>query len=98
MRFSLRLEPVPDPLDLNNGARKITMSAYVYDLRGRQVRTLYVNQARPVLAASGLAYRDYDVWDGRDQSGAIVPPGVYVVRIITEPGVCRALGAFAVVR
>jgi hypothetical protein len=98
MRFSLRLEPVPDPLDLNNGARKITMSAYVYDLRGRQVRTLYVNQARPVLAASGLAFRDYDVWDGRDQSGAIVPPGVYVVRIITEPGVCRALGAFAVVR
>ena len=98
IHFNMTLEPVPDPLDLNNGARKISMSAYVYDLRGRSVRTLYQNMSRPVLAPSGPAYSAYDTWDGRDQNGAIVPPGVYIVRIVTEPGVCRALRAFAVVR
>jgi hypothetical protein len=98
MHFNVRLEPEPDPLDLNNGARKISMSAYVYDLRGHEVRTLYVSQARPVLAPGGLAYSAYDTWDGRNQNGEIVPPGIYIVRVITEPGVCRALRAFAVVR
>ena len=98
IHFNVRLEPEPDPRDLNNGARKITMSAYVYDLRGREVRTLYESQGRPVLAPGGPAYAAYDVWDGRDRNGAIVPPGIYIVRIITEPGVCRALRAFAVVR
>jgi hypothetical protein len=47
----------------------------VYDLRGRVVRTL---------EASGPA--GVSTWDGEDESGRAVPPGVYFARIGSGPG------------
>ena len=98
LRFHVQIEPAPNASDPNNTARKLQMSAYVYDLRGRIVRTLYQNQTRPVLDPNDASYRDSDAWDGRNQDGAIVPPGIYVLRVVTEPGVCRTLRSFVVVR
>ncbi|MBI2505370.1 MAG: gliding motility-associated C-terminal domain-containing protein [Candidatus Latescibacteria bacterium] len=51
----------------------------LYDLGGRQVRSL-VDQER----VGGL-YRE--VWDGRDEGGAPVPPGVYVMLIRVHSGI-----------
>jgi hypothetical protein len=49
----------------------------IYDLSGRQVR---------VLAAVAEANGRYEGkgWDGRDESGQLVPPGLYVLRIAVE--------------
>jgi len=98
LRWDVSLEPPPDPSDPDNGARKIQLSAYIYNLRGHAVRTLYTSQERPVLRPNDPAYHVFDSWDGRDDSGAIVPPGIYMVRLVTEPGVCRLIRSFVVVR
>jgi hypothetical protein len=49
----------------------------VYDLSGRRVRLLHQGPE-----ANGR-YED-KVWDGRDQAGKWVPPGLYLVRIAVE--------------
>jgi len=49
----------------------------VYDVRGRQVRRLLAGEA---LAAGPHSV----VWDGSSDSGAEVPPGVYLCRIRAE--------------
>ena len=97
-RFRFTLDPPPDPGDPNNTARTVSVSAYVYDLAGRLVRVLYVNDSRRVLDPATSAAGIRDAWDGRDRNGAIVLPGVYVVRVVTEPGVCRALRSVVVAR
>lgn len=65
----------------------------VYDLRGRLVRRLIPRRGcGPVELEPGLYGRE-DAgdpcvvlrWDGRDESGATVPPGVYLLRLRT-PG------------
>ena len=72
---SVRVSPNPsrDGTRLEYATRsdaKVTLG--VYDLAGRQVRSL-VNGFQPA--------GDYSVrWDGRDASGARVKPGVYFVR------------------
>jgi hypothetical protein len=53
----------------------------VYDARGRLVRTLRPDQ---VMAAPG----EDVVWDGRDDRGVAVPPGLYLARLQTA-GVVR---------
>lgn len=99
IHFSLKMEPTPDPADPNNQVRTVLTSAFVYDMHGRPVRTLYTGLARPVLDVNDPVLHDrYDSWDGRDDRGAIVPPGIYVVRLVTGQGECRALRSFAVVR
>jgi hypothetical protein len=99
IRFKLQIDPQPDPSDPNNLVRGVTTSAYIYDLRGRAVRTLYAGVSRPVLDVNWAAVHDqYDWWDGRDDHGTIVPPGVYVLRVVTGQGTCRALRSFAVIR
>lgn len=45
----------------------------IYDLAGRQVRDLSVETGQP----SGLHRLG---WDGRDEGGALLPPGIYLVR------------------
>ncbi|HET7225413.1 MAG TPA: FlgD immunoglobulin-like domain containing protein [Candidatus Eisenbacteria bacterium] len=52
--------------------RAVEVAVRIYDLSGRIVRTLTGAQA-----AAGMQHVR---WDGRDQSGRLVPPGVYVVR------------------
>lgn len=53
--------------------------AAVYDVRGRRVRQL--------LAGENLAAGPHGIaWDGRDDSGAEVPPGVYLCLVRAEGG------------
>jgi hypothetical protein len=53
------------------------VSVGVYDLQGRRVRDLSVQEERP----SGEHRLP---WDGRDEGGRLVPPGMYLVRIRFE--------------
>ena len=48
----------------------------VWDLSGRQVRQVYAG-----LDGVGAYER---VWDGRDESGRLVPPGLYLYRVAVE--------------
>ena len=50
------------------------MRVTVHDLHGRRIREL----ARPYTSPSG---RHAIVWDGRDDAGRRVRPGVYLVRV-----------------
>lgn len=95
LNFSLHLDPPPDPSDPQSELRTVILSANVFDLHGRFVRNLYVSQTRPVLAPNDPAF---DVWDGRDSQGRIVPAGIYALRSVVEPNLCRATRAFVVAR
>ena len=95
LRFAVDLQPRLDPNNAIDQQRKVDLTANVFDLRGRFVRNLYVNQNRPALEPNDSAA---DVWDGRDERGQLVPPGVYVLRTVIEPGLSRATRAFVVVR
>ena len=62
--------------------RPTDVEVKVFDLTGRQVRTLYQGadlsghyDARTV---SKLA------WDGRDDTGAMVPPGLYLISLLVD--------------
>ena len=48
----------------------------VWDLSGRRVRQVYAG-----LDGVGAYER---VWDGRDESGRLVPPGLYLYRVAVE--------------
>ncbi|HET7224362.1 MAG TPA: FlgD immunoglobulin-like domain containing protein, partial [Candidatus Eisenbacteria bacterium] len=49
-----------------------------YDLAGRE---------RRVLAAAALPAGEHAIrWDGRDDRGARLPPGLYLVRLTTGAG------------
>jgi len=71
------------------------VTAEIYDLRGGRVRILYRNDPRIVTAVSNPTL---DTWDGRDDSGRLVPGGIYLLRFVVEPGVYRTTKAFSVVR
>lgn len=58
----------------------------VYDLAGRQVRDLSFERAN----ASGEHALQ---WDGRDESGSVVVPGVYVLRVHFAADADEGLGA-----
>ena len=64
---------------LRAGAVSGPVSVFVYDTRGRQVRSLFRG---PVLAGSQRLVS----WDGRDDAGAQAPAGVYFVSF-DAPGV-----------
>ena len=51
------------------------ISIHVYDLAGRRIR---------MLSDDGLAQRYRFTWDGRDEGGAMVPPGTYLVEVEIE--------------
>jgi len=81
--FKLRLDP-NDPADQ---LRSVRVSATVHNLRGEKVRDLYFLDERPALdqrdpCITGGRLVCSDVWDGRDNVGRLVPPGVYVLRLI----------------
>jgi flagellar hook assembly protein FlgD len=58
----------------------------IFDVRGRLVRRLPLN-------AEGAV-----VWDGRDENGYDVPPGVHLVRSIRADGSAIAVKRLVVVR
>ncbi len=89
----------------------IQVSASVYDMRGRLIRVLYTQSSRCGRDASRYSgdteescgdAATVDAWDGRDAHGDLVPPGIYVLRVVG--GGCNVLGTaridrgFAVVR
>lgn len=86
-----RLNPA-DPIDQ---ARKFRFTAEVYDLRGRRVRAMFTGQERQALTPLDASQ---DTWDGRDDRGRIVPPGIYVLRTVIEPNLSRSLRSVVVVR
>ncbi|MEO5616823.1 MAG: hypothetical protein ABIS67_03550 [Candidatus Eisenbacteria bacterium] len=97
--FRVRLDPPLNPNEPIDGARRVTYSADVYDASGRRVRNLFLNlnvsalNADTELAQAGLAR-----WDGRDAAGRLVPPGIYVLRVVIEPNLDRVSRALVVVR
>jgi hypothetical protein len=58
----------------------------IFDVRGRLVRRLPLNEAGAV------------IWDGRDEGGLDVPPGVHLVRSIRADGSSIAVKRLVVVR
>jgi flagellar hook assembly protein FlgD len=56
----------------------------IYDLSGRQVREIPAG-----LLQSGSTRMD---WDGTDDDGAALPPGMYSIRVEgAGPAICRAV-------
>lgn len=75
----------PNPFALNRNASTVISyrtpesgmtTLKVYNLLGREVRTL-VNEARP-------AGRTTVTWDGRNNTGRVVPAGIYVYKLTTN--------------
>ncbi len=59
-------------------AREVAVELAIHDLAGRRVRTL-------VQGAMGAGVH-LARWDGRDESGRAVAPGVYLARLVTPEG------------
>jgi hypothetical protein len=75
----------------------VYLTGRIYSSSGRLLRTLFAEEAM-VLSPSPAA----KTWDGRDDSGAIVPGGVYVIAVSGGPGrdasKNTATASFAVIR
>ena len=97
LTFDLRLAPPLDPNDPINAGRTGGLSANVFDLRGRFIRNLYINQQR-LAADPNSGYESFDRWDGRDEEGNLVPAGVYILRCVLEPNASRVTRSLVVVR
>lgn len=72
----------PNPFSLSTSirfelSRPASAHLEIYDVRGARVATLTDGQ---VLPAGGHA----TTWDGRDHTGRLVPPGIYLVRLEAE--------------
>jgi hypothetical protein len=101
VQFRFRLSPALDPGDPLSQLRTVDLSANVFDLRGNFVRNLYVSDRRsafPQVCTDCLSDPNWDVWDGRDADGRIVPAGVYVLRVVIEPNLSRTTRSVVVVR
>jgi hypothetical protein len=70
-------EAVPVVLRLTAAARGRRLTVRVHDLLGRPLRTLVEGQR---FGSEGAF-----LWDGRDERGAPVPPGLYVIRAEALP-------------
>jgi hypothetical protein len=95
VHFRFGVTPPVAPDDPLAGSRTVDLSANVFDLRGRFVRNLYIYDRRSALDPGDPAL---DVWDGRDEAGRIVAPGVYVLRLVIEPNLSRQTRSLVVVR
>ncbi len=97
--FHVTLSPPLNPNDPLDQARTCTFSANIFDARGRWVRNLFLNTTVPALTAD-QSLRDLGLtqWDGRDGNGARVSPGIYILRLVIEPNLDRAVKALVVVR
>jgi hypothetical protein len=79
--FRVQLDPPPDPANEFHAITGVRVLADIYDLRGRFVRRLLPAASFRVLE---LGSRSLAGWDGRDESGRIVEPGIYVLRVEQE--------------
>jgi hypothetical protein len=59
-------------------SKREEVSIGVYDVRGRKIRSVFAESAEPG--------NHKIVWDGRDDSGRAVAPGLYLCRMKTESG------------
>lgn len=77
--------------DISHLTEAVPMALGVFDLAGRQVAELPL--------ASGQSGRHHLTWDGRDDQGERVPPGLYVVQleVQTDSGTKRSHRVLAVV-
>lgn len=78
-------------------------SMWVYDLKGRKVRTLFTKERLDVDAVTGSRTYNGPVgsvdpfadsrlsWDGKDDNGAYVPMGIYIVVFEGEDGSSRII-------
>lgn len=97
--FHVRLDPPLDPNEPIDQARRAIFSANIYDASGRWVRNLFLNANVPAISADeALRAAGQSAWDGRDASGRLVAPGIYVLRVVIEPNLDRATRALVVVR
>ncbi|MBN1827394.1 MAG: hypothetical protein JW958_14130 [Candidatus Eisenbacteria bacterium] len=95
LHFTFALDPEPNPNDPFDALRGITVTAEIYDMRGRMIRTLAREDERSVIAPENP---ELDRWDCRDVDGDLVPGGIYILRFVVEPGVFRTTKAFSVIR
>lgn len=75
--------------------RSVSLTAEIYDLRGERHRLLYHNLRIPAI---DLPQFEGNRWDGRDARGRMVEGGIYILRIVLEPGQDQVRRSFAVVR
>ena len=84
--FTPNGDGINDRLELSYDIVAVTRAAevqvQVFDLTGRLVRTLY--RGEDLSGRYDSSVRSGLVWDGRDQTGGVVPPGIYLVYIEIE--------------
>lgn len=76
---------------LLKATHEVEVEVVAYDLSGRPVHRLY--QARDRSGPNQVS------WDGRDAAGAVVPPGMYLLRLeaATDAGIATQMRSIAVV-
>jgi hypothetical protein len=85
-------------------ARRLDFTAELYDLHGDRVRTIYQSQPFDLgdlyTASGGLSptILARNRIDGRDDKGALLEAGIYLLRVVLEPGADDAKRAVVVVR
>ncbi len=67
------------------------MTVQIFALDGRMMREITVGALK--------FGRHQVVWDGRDESGLVVPPGLYLVQVnvVSDKGLIRRGGSVALV-
>ena len=93
LEFTISISPDVRPEE--DAFRTVTLTAEIYSIDGRRVRTLYVEDQRLAVQPNNAAR---DVWDGRDESGRMVDGGIYMLQVVSEPGLHRWIRPFSVVR
>ncbi len=65
---------------ISNLIEKRPVRITVYDIAGRVVRTLLDTHS----SAAAFVERNAIPWDGRDDSGRLLPPGLYIYQIVVD--------------
>lgn len=94
VHYSFKLDQPVNPNDEADRRRTFGVTAKIFDFHGRAVRT-FSSPTRSALTPSDPAL---DKWDGRDDAGRIVDPGIYVLRLTVTGSTKRATRSMVVVR
>jgi len=93
LKFVFDLDP-----RLTAEGRNVKVSAEVYNMRGRRIRTIFEDVEHSAADILGAQFGFWPGWDGYDEEGRMAPGGIYVLRLVIEPGVNRLTKAFSVVQ